>query len=58
MQWQEEVVHRVEIDTPEGGDDEDQEEKEEERYRSRVADLARQWSGLELFRHGHSDLKS
>src|SRR5437867_387302 len=40
------------------GDDEHQEEKEKQRHGSKVADLSRQRTRLQLLRHGHPNLES
>src|SRR6266487_3078303 len=47
----------MEFDAAQSRDDEHQKEKEEERHRSEETDASSQGTGLEFFRHGHSDLK-
>src|ERR1700733_7705633 len=52
---QKKVIHRMQIDTAQGGDDEYKKEKEKQRHRSEEADLSRQRAGLQLLRHNDSD---
>src|SRR6266481_6479970 len=55
---QEEVVQRVQIEVAQRIEDEHQKEEKEQGDGSEVADLSGQGTGLQLFRHGHADLKS
>src|SRR6266508_5784226 len=51
-----EVVHRMQLDAAQGRNDQHEKEKEEQRHRRKETDAPRQWSGLQMFRHGHRDL--
>src|SRR5262249_21395293 len=53
---QEEVVHGVDVNAADGGDDEHQKEEKEQRDRRKEADAPGQRAGLELLRHDHADL--
>src|SRR5206468_13278 len=55
---QEEIVQRVQIKVAQRADDEHQKEEKEQRDGSEVADLSGQGTGLQLFRHSHTDLKA
>src|SRR5882672_3042423 len=55
---EEEVVHGVEIDVAQGGEDEHQKEKEEEGNGSEETDFSGERAGLEMFGHGHAELQS
>src|SRR5690242_18356920 len=55
---EEEVVHGMEFESTQRGDDEHQEKEEEQRDRGGVTDFSGQRAGLEVVGHGHANLKS
>ena len=55
---QKEIVHRMQIDLPQRGQNKNQEEKEKQRYRRKIRNLSRQRPGLQLLRHLQRNIKS
>ena len=54
---QKEIVHRMQLDTPNRAQNEHHKEKEEQRNRRKETDLPGQRSWLQLVRHLHPNLK-
>src|SRR5437773_10027810 len=51
-----EIIHRMQFDTAQRGNDEHEKEKEEERNRRKKTNAARQRSRLQFLGHSHRDL--